>query len=210
MRHIPALCHAVIVLAITLVSCRETKEADDHANWKERNSEYISNIASKCNTFGELVPQDAPKGSMFRLLSFRLDPETFGQAGQGSYVYCEVLDKGSDSIQPKFTDSIRINYRVTLIPTDNYPEGEVIDQSFKTPSLDPTVNIPYPFRVSGLIEGVTTAVMQMHCGDYWRLYIPQELGYGKKDHNQIPAYSTLIFDINLAEIAPTGQDLSPR
>ena len=85
-----------------------------------------------------------------------------------------------------------------------------MDQSFKTANLDPTVNIPSSFLVSGVIDGVTTAVMHMHCGDYWRLINPAGLGYGSNDKGTIPAYSTLIFEINLTEIAPTGNDLSPR
>lgn len=197
-----------ILLAVTLLgllSCKETKEFDDHANWKERNTEFISGIASG---YSDKDPETAVKGDSFRLLSFKLDPQK--EWGSGSYVYCQVLDKGTDSESPHYTDSIRINYRVRLIPTENYPDGQVIDQSFKTASLDPTVNIPSSFRVSGLIDGVTTAVMHMHCGDFWKLYIPYGLGYGNDGKGDIPGYSALIFEINLTELAPTGQNLSPR
>ena len=171
-----------VVMLFTL-SCAETKETDDHANWKERNTDFINNIAANC---GNADPESATEGQSFRLLSF------------------------TDTISPNYTDSVRINYRVRLIPTDNYPEGQVVDQSFKTDNLDPTVNIPYSFRVSGLIEGVTTALMHMHCGDYWKLYIPYGMAYGTSDKGTIPAYSALIFEINLTETARTGQSLSPR
>ena len=145
---------------------------------------------------------------MFKLLSYKLAP---GQPhGNSAYVYCNILKKGDDTISPIYTDSIRVNYRVRLMPTHNYPEGQVVDQSFKTANLDPSVNIPSSFAVSGLIDGVATAMMYMHCGDYWRLYIPQELGYGTTDKTSIPGYSALIFEINLTEIARTGQELSPR
>lgn len=199
---------AVVMLAFS--SCKETKEFDDHANWQKRNSEFIESIAIKCDLNSQQYSEisSIPEGTPFRLLSFKLDPnKTFGN---GSYVYCEIITKGTGSVSPQYTDSVRINYRVRLIPTDYYPEGQVVDQSFKTQSLDPSVNIPASFAVRGVIEGVTTALMHMHCGDYWRLYIPSDLAYGSNDNGIIPAYSTLIFEINLTELARTGKDLSPR
>lgn len=197
-----------IVLAVVLAafsSCKETEVFDDHANWKNRNSDFISASAS---AYSDEVPQAPAKGDRFRILSYKLDPEK--SWGNGSFVYCEVLEQGNGTESPYYTDSIRINYRVRLIPTDYYPEGQVVDQSFKTANLDPTVNIPSSFLVSGLIDGVTTAVMRMHCGDYWRLLIPSGLGYGSNDRGVIPRNSALVFEVNLTEIAPTGQDLSPR
>ena len=79
-----------------------------------------------------------------------------------------------------------------------------------TQNLDPSVNVPSSHKVSSLIEGVSTAVMQMHIGDFWKLYVPYQLAYGSNEKNNIPSYSALIFEINLTEIAPTGQSLSPR
>ena len=194
---------AVVMLAFS--SCKETKEFDDHANWQSRNEEYLAGIAS---SYSKDMPETPVKGDRFRLLSFRLDPQkTWSNC---DYVYCEVLEKGTGTETPYHTDSVRINYRVRLIPTDYYPEGQVVDQSFKTQSLDPSVNIPASFAVRGVIEGVTTALMHMHCGDYWRLYIPSDLAYGANVTGIIPAYSTLIFEINLTELARTGKDLSPR
>lgn len=198
----PILLTAVLT---TFLSCKETKEFDDHANWNSRNQDYISQVASRC---GNSNPETAVKGDLFRLLSYRLDPQK--EWGSSAYVYCEVLEKGDGTESPLFTDSVRFNYRVRLIPTDYYPEGQVVDQSFKTSALDPSVNIPSSFAVSGVIEGVTTALMHMHCGDYWKLVIPQGLAYGTSGRGTIPGYSTLIFEVNLTEFAPTGQDLSPR
>ena len=190
---------------VSLVSCGETKEADDHANWQKRNADFIAQIASQC---GDLTPETAAENQMFKLLSYELDPEK--QWGNGSYIYCKVLRKSADTLSPHFTDSIRINYRVRLMPTDNYPEGQVMDRSFMTPDLDPDVNIPSSFLVSDLMTGAATAAMHMHRGDFWLLYIPQALAYGKEGKSTIPAYSALVFEINLTEIARTGQNLSPR
>lgn len=206
MKRSPAIFPILLTVILFCISCGETKEKGDHDNWKQRNSEYISDIAPN---FGDTDPESATQGQRFRILSYKYDPERTDW-GNSAYVYCEVLSKGTDTISPKYTDSVRINYRVRLMPTDNYPEGQVVDQSFKTANLDPTVNIPSSFRVSSMIDGVTTAVMYMHCGDFWKLYIPSGLGYGSNDKGVIPAHSMLVFEINLTEIARTGQDLSPR
>ncbi|MCQ2068967.1 MAG: FKBP-type peptidyl-prolyl cis-trans isomerase [Bacteroidaceae bacterium] len=206
MKRLSALITVLMALVMpTLYSCKETKEFDDHANWKSRNQDYISKMASG---FSSTVPQNPAKGDKFKVLSYRLDPDK--QWGSPYYVYCEVLESGTGTESPQFTDSVRFNYRVRLIPTDYYPEGQVVDQSFKTPTLDPSVNIPTSFSVSGVIEGVTTALMHMHCGDYWKLYIPQNMAYGTSGRGSIPGYSTLIFEINLTELAHTGEELSPR
>ena len=206
MKRLPAIFPILLTAVLFFVSCGETKEKGEHDNWNQRNLEYISNLAPN---YGDTDPESAIVGQRFRILSYKLDPERTDWSNT-AYVYCEVLSKGTDTISPKYTDSIRINYRVRLMPTDNYPEGQVVDQSFKTANLDPTVNVPSSFRVSGMIDGVSTAVMHMHCGDFWKLYIPNRLGYGSSDKGVIPAYSTLIFEINLTEIARTGHDLSPR
>jgi len=38
-------------------------------------------------------------------------------------------------------------------------------------------------------------------GSKYILYIPSEIGYGSQDYGPIPAYSTLIFTIELIDIA---------
>jgi len=202
-----------VLLSVVLIgfsSCKETKEFDDHANWKQRNSDYIENLNLELMASSGAVtdPKEAKPGQLFKLLSYTLDPDK--SFGNGSYVYCRVIEQGTGTENPNYTDSVRFNYRARLIPTDYYPDGQVVDQSFKTSYLDPSVNIPTSFAVSGLIEGVITALMHMRCGDYWKIYIPYELGYGTSVHGTIPGYSTLIYEINLTEIAHTEDPLSPR
>lgn len=207
MKRISAIIPVLLSVVLFSASCEESKMTDDHENWQERNSDYIDKIAS--STFITDIQNAAPE-QMFRLLSFKLDPKGSSSWGNGMYVYCKVISKGTGTVTPQYTDSVRVNYRVRLIPTDNYPEGQVIDQSFKTEKLDPSVNVPSSFCISGLIDGVATALMNMRCGDFWQLYIPYGLGYGTTDRTNIPGYSALIYEINLTEIARTGQDLSPR
>lgn len=207
MKRLLAISVLLAAAVTSLISCGETKEADDHANWKSRNIAYISGIAAQCTDLS-LTPEAASEGQMFRILSYKLDPEK--SWGANSYVYCKVLKKGTGTVSPYYSDSIRINYRMRLMPTDNYPEGQVIDRSFMTAQLDPGLNVPASFKVASLIDGVISALSHMHCGDYWIIYVPYSLGYGTSSKTGIPGCSSLIYELNLTEIAPTGTSLSPR
>lgn len=60
---------------------------------------------------------------------------------------------------------------------------------------------PLACRLSDLIQGWIIAVQQMHIGDKWEIYIPAEMGYGKSSIPGIPGGSTLIFEIELLNIA---------
>jgi FKBP-type peptidyl-prolyl cis-trans isomerase FklB len=53
--------------------------------------------------------------------------------------------------------------------------------------------------INGVVTGFGTALMRMHRGDRWRVYIPYQLAYGSSARSSIPAYSTLIFDLQLED-----------
>lgn len=60
---------------------------------------------------------------------------------------------------------------------------------------------PIAFRLNELIEGWIIAMQQMCIGINGRYTFQQELGYGKFSQPGIPGGSTLIFEIELLEIA---------
>lgn len=80
------------------------------------------------------------------------------------------------------------HYRGELI------NGKVFDDSWNR-------GCPEAFRVADLIEGFQVALCAMCIGDRWRLYIPWTMAYGKRGGGGIPGYSTLIFEIELVNIA---------
>lgn len=201
------LSSILLCAAAVLASCSEVKEAGEYDNWQNRNEAYTDSLASV--SVNGLTPEQAAVGQPFRILSFSLQPDG-KDFDSGDYVYCRKLQEGAGTVCPMYTDSIAMNYRGRLIPSASYPEGYVFDQSFKTPQLDPTINVARAFQVSGLVNGMITALQHMHEGDIWRIWIPSDLAYGKKGTTGIPAYSTVIFDVNLTEIAKTGTPLSHK
>lgn len=206
MKGIPGICLTLILASVCFGSCKESEEFDDHHDWKERNLAYIDDLAARCDN--SLTETNAGPSSIFRIASYRLDPKAGKEATD--FIYCQILSRGDGDGSPRYTDSIRINYRLRLIPTDYFPNGQILDQSFTTPDIEPEFNIPASFVVSGLVDGVVTALQRMHTGDRWRICVPYTLGYGKSDVNKVPGYSTLVFDINLVEYAQTGDRLSPK
>jgi len=51
--------------------------------------------------------------------------------------------------------------------------------------------------LDGLVKGWMEALPMMHVGDTWMLYVPPELGYGKRSMGIIPPNSPLVFKIQL-------------
>ena len=98
----------------------------------------------------------------------------------------EVLTEGTGA-QPKATDTVRCHYEGRLL------DGTVFDSSYKR-------NEPADFGLQQVIAGWTEGVQLMKEGSKFRFYIPQELGYGAHEAGTIPAYSTLIFEVELLGI----------
>ena len=53
--------------------------------------------------------------------------------------------------------------------------------------------------ISGVVDGFSTALLNMRRGDYYRVYIPYQLGYGTSASSSIPGGSTLIFEIRMVD-----------
>jgi FKBP-type peptidyl-prolyl cis-trans isomerase FklB len=114
------------------------------------------------------------------------------------YIYCKVLEKGTGTVRPVYTDSVSTHYRGQLIPLYN-GSTVVFDQSYKG-ELNTDFAQPVTFSVQGVIEGWTTALQHMVEGDRWEVYIPSRLGYGQAAMDAIPTNSTLIFDMQLVKV----------
>ena len=81
---------------------------------------------------------------------------------------------------------------ITAHYTGKTIDGKVFDSS--------KGGAPLAIRLSELIDGWIIALQNMTIGDKWEIYIPAEMGYGKYSQPGIPAYSTLIFEIELLGI----------
>jgi FKBP-type peptidyl-prolyl cis-trans isomerase FklB len=145
-------------------------------------AEPISNKKIEANRQAKIAIQTA-KGRAF--LAEKAKKE--GVIVLPSGLQYKVLKQG-DGIVPQKTDKVKVHYEGRLI------DGTVFDASSKHGTE------PATFRPDQVIKGWTEALTMMPVGSKWQLFIPQELGYGERATGQIPAYSTLIFDVELVGI----------
>ena len=103
-------------------------------------------------------------------------------------IYYKVLETGEGKVSPTVRSIVSVHYRGTLI------DGNEFDNSYKR-------NCPEAFRLCDVIDGWQIALQQMHAGDKWIIYIPYEMGYGSKASGPIPAFSTLVFEVELLSVA---------
>ena len=90
--------------------------------------------------------------------------------------------------KPLATDKVTVHYHGTLL------DGTVFDSSVDRGE-------PASFPVNGVIMGWQELLQLMPAGSKYKVYIPYDLAYGERGAGSIPPYSTLIFEVELLEIA---------
>lgn len=167
-------------------SCSEDDSTiDEFANWQERN---------------EAVTEQWAASGMKKIRVFTQDDTSTGR--NCDYIYVEVLEVGDGTESPLYTDTVRMAYRGRLIPTTNYAEGYVFDETYLGDFSWHTAGMATMAiggSSSALVSGFATAVMNMHKGDRWRVHIPYQIGYNTSSSGSVTAYSNLTFDIALLD-----------
>lgn len=178
-----------------LASCGEDDETatNEFDNWQERNESYWNQLYQTATANAD--------GRWKILRTWSKDDSD--KLTKTDYVVVHVEEQGSGTVSPLYTDSVRMHYVGRLMPSASYPRGYQFDQSY-TNEYDFDTMKPSEGRTSGFVDGFTTALLHMHVGDLWKVYIPYPLGYGTSDHSSIPGYSTLVFDLKLVSIYRPG------
>lgn len=207
---------ALICTLLIFPSCEDNEGEDNNTeftqNWRERNSQYfLERMAEAKQAVSEAKAaygDDWENHTSWRVVRSWAKVEGANVGITDSICYT-IVEKGNGSnALPLYTDSVRCNYIGRLIPTTSYADGKVFDHSGLYEDADKVFSndfsLPTKFAVSNLIEGYTTLLMHMHIGDRCRVYIPQELAYLSASSSNIPAYSTLVFDVQLKGIWRKG------
>lgn len=118
-----------------------------------------------------------------------------------------TLKKGS-GIKPKTGQNVMVNYAGYFENGDLFDSSDV-ELSKKYGKYDerrdeaglygPTKMLYSP--EARLVPGFREGLQTMNVGDKVRLFVPPHLGYGDRDYGPIPGGSTLIFDLEITEIA---------
>ena len=193
-------------LAVALLSsCSETDDENtEFADWQNRNETYFSAKYAEIK-----AKKEAGTHAVDIIRCYSKNPATTVPT---DFIAVEMLDNyinGPETGCPILTDTVRIHYRGYLIPSDSYQttmdDGTVLGYQFDsswTGDYDLSLMNPYVGKTGSFIDGFTTALLNMHDGDRWRIYIPHQLGYGSSVSGSIPAFSTLVFDLTLVKHWP--------
>lgn len=194
---------------ISMTSCSENDDTEDeYANWEALNEAYFSSIYSKAESAIK-----SGDDSWKIICAFSKDSNSAKE--KTDFIVAHVETEGTGTECPIYTDLVRLHYRGNLMPSPSYADGYQFDSSWSGEYNLKTMR-PKEFNVgvtttgsssTTLITGFSTALMNMHKGDRWTVYIPYTLGYGTTESNSIPGYSTLKFDITLVDYVHAGESL---
>lgn len=108
-----------------------------------------------------------------------------------------IENPGSDMV-PAAIDTVEVHYKGTLL------DGKVFDSSYDRGE-------PAKFILNRVIPGWTEGLQLIGEGGKITLWIPFNLGYGAQPAgDDIPAYSTLVFDVELIKVGKTEEKSEKR
>lgn len=181
----------IFCMSVVFTSCKDDDDSDDVAAeaWKLENEQAF---AAKANDLD------------FRKISI--------SGGGDDFIYKKIIKEGNEPEIPIYYNSrVTVYYRGWLI---NSKDGEYFDKQefedgepveFAVSSASSNYNSYYGTGVPSPILGWTIALQTMKVGEKCVVWIPQRLGYGSVDKKDsagnvtIPAYSTLVFEIEVVE-----------
>ncbi|MDR1556264.1 MAG: FKBP-type peptidyl-prolyl cis-trans isomerase [Tannerellaceae bacterium] len=104
------------------------------------------------------------------------------------HIFYKVIKEGTGNQPIYYTSHVKMYYTGSLI------DGTVFDRAEHPDKL------AVEFQVSQVVDGWGAALQHMKEGDRWEVWIPQELGYGSSAQTNIPAYSTLRFEMEVVKV----------
>lgn len=107
-------------------------------------------------------------------------------------LYMETIKAGTGG-SPTAASDVKAHY--VLMNT----EGDTLQSSLNAPQIP-------VFNLGGVIPGWTVGIPFMKKGGKYKLYVPQNMAYGKDspDPNSIPPFATLVFYVELVDFGPMG------
>lgn len=96
--------------------------------------------------------------------------------------------KEGTGASPLATDLVKVHYR------GSFPDGKEFDSSYARGK-------PAEFPLNGVIKCWTEAVQKMKVGGKAKLTCPSDIAYGPSGRGPIPPNATLLFEVELLDIA---------
>lgn len=136
-------------------------------------------------------------------ISTNKEYKEYKSQSNGGSIYVKVLKEGEGTDRIYYNSKVKCYYTGSFVVT--YESNEInIDAGDIFDSAEPPYKNPVEFTVSGVVDGFTTALMNMYVGDRWEVWVPTQLGYGSSGNSRgavtIPPYTTLKFEVEVVEI----------
>ena len=161
--------------SLSLSSCLDDDVEDKYKDWREANEKWFTQQMSNTSYYSTVIAPWDPNGKV--LIHWYNDT---------------MLTR--NNLKPLYSSTVDLKYRGMLY------DATPFDSSYL--STSPADSIArLQVGNSGLIEGWSLGLMQMHVGDSCRIVIPYNLGYGSYEQGSvIKPFSMLVFDIKLQDI----------
>ncbi|MFM7596328.1 MAG: FKBP-type peptidyl-prolyl cis-trans isomerase, partial [Flavobacteriales bacterium] len=103
-----------------------------------------------------------------------------------------VIQTPGEAYKGELGSKMSLHYRGTFLAT-----GEKFDASY-----DRNVPMDFNYQVQRMIPGFEEGLKLIGKGGKAKLYIPYRLAYGAQGNPRIPAYSDLVFEIEMVNLEP--------
>jgi len=171
-KYLPFLLSFLFIF--TAFSCGSDDDSTELINeWKIENDNAFNDLATNSEYEKQIPGSQTGEFYMKNLVK-----------GEGERVY--------------FTSRVEVYYKGTFIDGTLFDERQASDgDPYKVAVSSTASNSSYS---SYVIQGWKDALQHMRVGDKWEVYLPYYLAYGDEDQGDIPAYSTLIFEIEVVNV----------
>lgn len=173
LRILPLALMGAVALNVAITACGDDDDVnyDNYKQWREANQAYFDQQAEATDAagkplYGKYTPVYNSQNTF--LMRFVEDPAA-----------------NADNLQPLYTSSATVNYKVHLY------DGTPIDSGYHYTTA---LNSAY------LISGWSEAVTRMHVGDTTEVILPYMLGYGVTTSGGVPPFSVLRFNLRLVDV----------
>lgn len=136
---------------------------------------------------GSPPPRIVWRAAQDSFLNENIKQEGWEQTEEGLQYHVEK-ESSDDAPKPAPGSRVTVHYEGRLI------NGDVFDSSYDRGQ-------PATFPLSGVIRGWQIGLPMMREGEIWQFAIPAALGYGERNAGPIPAGSTLLFKVELLDVA---------
>ena len=209
------------LLLLTFASCSDSDSTPDpRYDWEARNAQWFAEVYDAAKAEIAAAKAQYPNGNEWeekcdwRLYKTLLKSQNT-EGASTDYIVCKINKRGKkegdeDLWSATYTDSVRLYYRAWIMD-ENYPASKtnmtVFSQSYYG-ELNDVTSAPIAMPVISTVEGFMTALQYMVKGDNWDVYIPQQLAYKEEASDYVPAYSTLLYRIQIQSVHKSGTGMS--